>query len=465
VRHGPCKALPPWRMPLFLLVGMIVLALGCGPTIVGAPAAPAVGAEPGFTPTDAANSPMGVARGIHLGRVVWMHDPAATSWDGKTGHWWEDACIDQKAVDAMLAASLLRLTGEKTHAAAWGALFRHFNKTHGQADAGYKAGEKIAVKANLNNSGGPKWGNGANNSPHMIRALLDQLVRRAGVPEADITIYDASRGIADPIWDKCHAEFPKVRFVDREGGNGRIKAEPDRTVAVHYGDPSVPDSGKTYLPKCVTGAKYLINLALLKGHNVAGVTLGAKNHFGSVWRESDADKWNKGWSPSNMHCSISVHDWQECKGQKMKSYNALVDLMGHKHLDGKCMLFLIEGLYAAPHQSCEPARWASAPFANDWTSSLFASQDGVAIESVALDFLRSEPTLNQYVRGTVDNYLHEAARADKPPSGTVYDPEGDGTPLGSLGVHEHWNNAAERKYSRNLGTGKGIELISVRPEK
>ena len=31
--------------------------------------------------------------------------------------------------------------------------------------------------------------------------------------------------------------------------------------------------------------------------------------------------------------------------------------------------------------------------------------------------------------------------------------------LESLGVHEHWNNAADKQYSRNLETGDGIELI------
>jgi hypothetical protein len=28
-------------------------------------------------------------------------------------------------------------------------------------------------------------------------------------------------------------------------------------------------------------------------------------------------------------------------------------------------------------------------------------------------------------------------------------------------VHEHWNNATDKKYSRNLGTGKGIELVTI----
>ena len=31
----------------------------------------------------------------------------------------------------------------------------------------------------------------------------------------------------------------------------------------------------------------------------------------------------------------------------------------------------------------------------------------------------------------------------------------------SLGVHEHWNNAQEKKYSRNLGKQKGIDLLAL----
>jgi hypothetical protein len=61
--------------------------------------------------------------------------------------------------------------------------------------------------------------------------------------------------------------------------------------------------------------------------------------------------------------------------------------------------------------------------------------------------------------GAADNYLHEAALAHQPPSKTCYAPEGDGKRLQSLGVHEHWNNPAQKQYSRNLGTGAGIELV------
>jgi hypothetical protein len=59
-----------------------------------------------------------------------------------------------------------------------------------------------------------------------------------------------------------------------------------------------------------------------------------------------------------------------------------------------------------------------------------------------------------------DYSVNESALADNPPSGTIYDPERNGTRLTSLGTSEHWNNATEKKYSRNLSSsGKGIELV------
>jgi hypothetical protein len=188
----------------------------------------------------------------------------------------------------------------------------------------------------------------------------------------------------------------------------------------------------------------MINLALLRAHSLAGVTLIGKNHFGSIQFPNDG-----GWSPRVLHSSVD-------RTLPMGSYNALVDLMGHRHLGGKTMLYMLDGLYSAEHQGGSVFQWAS--FGDHWPSSLLMSQDPVALDSVGLDILRSEPRATQ-VCGNPDNYLHEAALAAKPPSGTVYNPDGRGA-LASLGVHEHWNNAAERRYSRNLGMKQGIELIA-----
>ena len=410
-------------------------------------------AQETFVPSDAPNTPIGVGKGIFPGRVVWAHEPDAAKWDGKTGDWWDDANSDQSLISTMLSDAVKSLSGKKTEKDAWDALFRHFNQTHGAANVGYHAGEKIAIKINENQNRSGTWTTGqAVPSPHMIYALVAELIEVAGVRGENITIYDASRVIGEPIVKKIranqNADFQAVRFVaGRPGNTGQIAAEFDPANAVHFADPAVPEA---YLPKVVTEAKYLVNFALLRAHILFGVTLTAKNHFGEVYFPN-----NGGWTPSPLHRFGG-------RTRPLGSYNCLVDLIGHKQLGGKTLLYLVDGLYPGEHNETKVTKFAS--FGDQWAASLFASQDPVAIDSVGLDFLRNEPRETQ-VRGTADAYLHEAALANKPPSGTVYDPAREGKPLASLGVHEHWNNSTERKYSRNLGKPEGIELVTLRSSK
>jgi hypothetical protein len=284
----------------------------------------------------------------------------------------------------------------------------------------------------------------------VVFALVNGLITEAGVPGEDITIYEAAHGrnVGSPVFDRIRAvkdpRFQKVRFaVNTDYGlGGRNIVAPDLANPVHFATPELPPA---YLPQAVTEAKYLVNLALFRAHMLCGVTLCAKNHFGSVYFP------DQGWVPRR------IHDFVE-RTSPMGSYNALVDLIGHRHLGGKTLLYMIDGLYPAEHNERNVIRFAS--FGDDWASSLFLSQDPVAIDSVALDFLRNEPRAAD-VRGFPDNYLHEAALASRPPSGTVYDPERDGSPLASLGVHEHWNDPAGKQYSRNLGRAEGIELVAL----
>jgi len=410
-------------------------------------------AEAAFASTDPPNSPMGVAKGIHPGRVVWVHDPAATSWDESAGEWWDDDNTDQNVVGYMVSKTIRELTGEPNDANAWDALFRHFNQTKGLGDIGYQRGEKIVIKINMNQNRSLAWSKGQGMpSPHAVYSLLDQLINAAGVPGSSITICDASRYIGDPLYDKVRGNtdpnFQNVRFVADRTYNGRIAAARDLNNPIHFGNPSIQNSGNVNIPQCYTQAKYFINMALLRPHSLAGVTLCAKNHFGSTYFPSSND-----WTPAPMHNYMG-------RNRSMDSYNCFVDLIGHQHLGGKTMLYMIEGLYGARNQENNVIKYVS--FGDDWCSSIFASQDPVAIDSVGLDFLAYENGLNTAmvdVSGNPDNYMHEAALADNPPSGTFYDPEGDGTRLASLGVHEHWNNPTDKQYSRNLGTGDGIELV------
>ncbi len=62
------------------------------------------------------------------------------------------------------------------------------------------------------------------------------------------------------------------------------------------------------------------------------------------------------------------------------------------------------------------AKWKQYPFNGGYTPGIFVSQDPVAIDPVG---------------------------------------------AGNLGVHGHWNNPVDRKYSRNLGKKEGIELIQI----
>ena len=399
------------------------------------------------TPSEPANTPMGAGKGIHPGRVAWAHQPKVATWDGKTGNWWDDANTDSRLVDAMVSGSLQSLTGESTDKAAWTALFKFFNQTRGLGSGGYRPGEKVAIKLNSNQDRPGAWRFGAGMpSPHVVYALLHQLITVAGVPGEDITFYDASRYIGDPIYDRIRANqdpnFQAARFMvsQRMAGNGRAEALPDKANPIRFSRPGVPTA---YPPQCVTEARYLINIALARAHGLMGVTETAKNLFGSVYFDG------AGFTPRPLHDYAS-------RDLPMGSYNCLVDLIAHKHLGGKTLLYMLDFLYVAESQNVRVIKYQS--FGDHWCSSLFMSQDPVAIDSVGLDFIRNEPRADE-CRGKPENYLHEAALAEKPPSGTVYDPSQDGKPAKSLGVHEHWNNATDKQYSRNLGKKEGIELV------
>jgi hypothetical protein len=388
------------------------------------------------------NKPIGTARGIFPGRVVWVHDTLVAKWDGVNGYWWDDKNTSQLEATRMLVASLTSLTGESQEDKAWDKLFSHFNATKKNIDKGYAKDEKIAIKINENNTDAHADNNNINASPQLVYALLRSLILAANVPQRNITVFDASRFITDNIFNKCHSEFPEVVFVDNVGGGGRVKSEYVEN-AIHY---SV-DNGKLArgLVKCVIEADYLINMALLKGHVGVGVTLCAKNYYGATNINSD---WRK-----NFH-----DNFNQDKNGKPK-YMTFVDYLGHKDLGEKTMLFMIDGIYGSKDVNGIPTpKWEMDPFKNNWPGSLFVSQDGVAIDAVGLDFLSSEwPGMIDI--SYADSYLVEASMANDPPSKTFYDPEGDSVRCKSLGVMEHWNNLREKKYSRNLGKQTGIELI------
>ncbi|HEY5910268.1 MAG TPA: DUF362 domain-containing protein [Verrucomicrobiae bacterium] len=476
-----------WRACLWGAAGLA----GCALVVASLPALHAWADNP-------PHGVYGVAKGIFPGRVAWVYGPTATSWAGYTSgeHWYETNHTDLAVVEEMMSKAVQAVGGGNSDAAAWDAIFRYFNLRHGRGDRGYQPGEKIAIKINLttcnarsgtqtvnitgnyekNNAySGGHWLNTIDNSPQMLLSLLRHLVYTVRVSQTNIFLGDPTGNFPRYMWDKLHPEFPDVRYFDNYGGAGRMRVELS-TVKFYW---SVTNANTTnqpvvadYVPVPFAQADYLINFAVLKGHSV-GITACGKNFYGALLRcpdgfFRDANGPNQPGTPNYSSMHKSTPD-PSMGVPGLGHYRCIVDLVGSPVLGDKTVLWLVDGLFGGYYWDSHPYLWNMAPFNGRWPSSLFASQDPVAIDSVCYDFLLKEwPAVvnngggaTNALQGGAEDFLHEAALANNPPSGTFYDPGKTGSRLASLGAHEHWNNPVDKKYSRNLGTGNGIELVAL----
>ncbi len=432
------------------------------------------------------NVPLGVARGVFPGRVVWARDPKAAHWSGdiasKTDQWWMDSNNDQARVDAMLSTTLRKLTGAATDDQAWTAIFTYYNASkRGLHKTGYRPGEIVAVKVNLNNSSVKGPDNIVNVSPQVALAMVRQLVNHAHVPAGNIVVYDARRDIYPGLLTKIWTEFKDVRFVQADPPDPAQPKNPgygdyhgleaaNWVEGIHYSANNDTYHDAKLIPQQIMDATYLVNVALLKAHSYpyaaaeggdegqTAITMTGKNNFGSI----------KG--TPELHSAINTNQ----QGTP-HAYSPIVDLSASPNLGAKTILYVLDGLYCARRHQSYPLHFPNAPFNNrvepyanpDWPSTLLASLDGVALDSVGLDILLSQTKNNLdannhpriMIRENADDYLQEEALPDHSPSGTVY--MQNGKPVASLGVTEHWNNDAARQYSRNLApkSGNGIELL------
>ncbi len=390
------------------------------------------------------HDPIGKARGIYPGRVVWGYDPDTVDWDGE-GYWWNLTNFNEEKISDLLSKSLEELTGKEDEKSAWDSLFTYTNENRGETGS-YTPGQKLAIKVNLNGSQGDE--NSQTNlsyvNPVLLRELLKSLTT-SGVRAEDITVFDITRVFPKYLTDYCHeGGLEAVNFVDNRN------AVIDQNKPINW---SVEiDGEKSYLPTCLTQADYLINLANLKGHSY-GITLSAKNLFGVIMNSE------KSFTPQQA----GLHPY--LNNAQMDSYSPLTDLLADEEIFSKTTVYMLDALIAAPSEgkelSLENTKWRQDPFNGDFTSSIFLSQDPVALDSAGADFLTNEEMIKE-VQPVVgenkasENYLHESALISNPPSGTNYN-----NPLGleSLGVHEHWNDVNGKKYSGS--ENGGIELIRV----
>lgn len=315
------------------------------------------------------------------GRVVHTYSPLATSWD--FGQDYYGRFVDQGAVDAMVDAGLIELTGAGSIDAAWRRLIPD-----------YAPGEAVAIKVNFNNSPGcAGCETGCADNELQSDALIEPVhsvirgLLGIGVAEGDIWIYDASRRIAGRFTSRC--VYPGVRFFDRGCNEPAefLSSDPDAQVTFTQPDPLIPQVPVQRITDVLINASYLINMPILKMHGGAGVTLGFKNHFGTISRCSD------------LHPYVwpSMADYRD-------SYNPMVDMLLNPHIGGKTVLVIGDGLFGnRVSQAGKPQRWAT--FGNTAPNSLLFAADPVAIDCVMCDLLAAERT----VPAAADDYLVLAA--------------------------------------------------------
>lgn len=407
------------------------------------------------------NQPIGVGKGVFPGRVVWVRDSTAVNqqYTNQTStYWWNDANSNQTAINNMVSTALKSLTDKGSDSEAWDAIFRYYNTTHGRGDVGYTPGEKIVIKINLNNGpSGNEYTRSDNRpvdtSPQIVFAVLDQLVNIAGVAQADIGFGDPGRTVDNIFWNKFHSTFPDVKYWGNGNGRTAIVISSNPELFTSDGDMDL------YLPTCYLEAAYMINIPVFKQHHRAGISLSSKNHFGTfVPSLGNAFPLHYSTPCTNGDGNVDNGDYG--------AYRIFTDFIGHKDLGGKTILYLFDDLWSSTNYNGAPWKWRTAPFNISYPASVFASLDAVAIESVGFDFLFDEfyignPSGNDFPQYSgVDDFLHQAA--DSVNWAVLYDPEADGSYLSrSMGVHEHWNNADDKKYTRDLGTGEGIELVKI----
>jgi len=438
---------------------------------------------------DGPNNPMGTGFGIFPGRVAWIMNKAATNENCKdvlSDAFFMAENNNQDTINKMADNGIKLIGGNSTVKGSWGAIFRSFNKKKTGTESDYSPTQTIFIKINNGQAGwainssdlsetGVDSSTGVSNAaisettPATVLAIVRQLVDSCNIPQEKIYVSEPMTHVYKSTSDIILDKYPKVKILDKENYTslGRTTSTGWTEKAIVYSDKGdvMPDAIDDAIINEMYNADYQINIAALKAHARTGVTLCAKQHFGS-----HGDHGSYGWGSFYLHDGLICVDndaFTSTSRVDYHSYRVLTDLMGHEKLGRNTLLFIVDGLWGGIESTDMAVKWKTAPFNNNWPNSLFMSQDEVAVESVCIDFLRSEANSNTAFKDrpffpAVDDYLHQAADRANWPDGIIYDPEGDGTPMpSSLGVHEHWNNNTKKQYSKDLNpNGKGIDLVS-----
>ena len=304
----------------------------------------------------------------------------------------------------MVAAGIKALTGERELVQAWRKLIP------------YQAGQSVVIKVNFNNT---ETCSDASNQmdayPETVNAIVEGLTV-IGVPANLIWVADPSRAIPIRFIEKIQnanvSYYASLAVCNTNSYSTDYVAEASSDAS-----PTTHPSGNIVRPaKVLVDADHLINVPLLKGHGFAGITLGLKNHYGSV-----IFRGNNQWaSRSEMHPYTN----ESINPDPTKSI--VSDINNNPHIRNKTRLIVGDGLFGnAFDNTSPPEKWSI--WGNSDSNILFFGTDPIATDSVMCDYINEERVQNQWPPATHASLQY-------------------GQELG-LGTHDHWNNFTYKQYN------------------
>jgi len=289
--------------------------------------------------------------------VVRLHSIQATSWDFKTGFYWQ--YVNQTIVDQMVEEGVMALVGVSDPRAAWNIIMSN-----------YTLGDKVGIKINGNDF----WNTNENEIdtlPQVINSVIKGL-KSIGVPERDIQVLEPSTGYRrlfyQYYYDIIHALYPEVILLDSDdsefGGY--------RSAVVRF-----PYKSSHYISDLIVEVDHLIIIPVIKAITPSlGITGAIKMMQGVIS------------SPGQLHAYL----------ERTTPDNPDVLIYQNPNIITKVRLIVADGLFGAwtgihfslgfQGGSDVPKPWIT--FNNGAPNSLFFSIDPVAIDSVMLSYVNKE---------------------------------------------------------------------------
>ena len=163
-----------------------------------------------------------------------------------------DKSIETRIASEMLLAGVRAFTGAGSDAAAWKKLF--------------KPSDVVGIKVNC------LFAKGASTHPEVVSCIIGGL-KLAGVKDENII-----------IWDRNDRELTRAGYVINRGAGIKCYGTEDEYEA----EPTKIGSFSGRLSKILTEKiTALVNVPILKDHNMCGITCAMKNHYGSHHNPGD----------------------------------------------------------------------------------------------------------------------------------------------------------------------------------